>query len=249
MKTGIPEAKLYGGFPVSGLWLKCTNNEIIEQQQAKVYGKAAVGAPPMSVPHLDTRMIDNKKALLFGPYAGFSTRVLKNGSLPDLPLSVNASNILPMLSAGMNNLPHIRYLIQQVRQSPEDRLEALKEYLPNARMEDWEGEIAGQRVQVIKKDEAEGGILEFGTEVVSSEDGSVAALLGASPGASTAVSIILGLVKQCFPDQYQWPEWQAKLKEMIPTFGRSLAHEEELLYQTRDYTTRVLKIGAFKECV
>lgn len=247
LKSGIPEAKGYGGFPVSGQWLKCTNPDIIEKHNAKVYGKASVGAPPMSVPHLDTRMIDDKKALLFGPYAGFSTRFLKNGSLLDLPLSVKASNILPMLSAGMHNLPLTKYLIQQVRQSPEDRLEALREYFPNARMEDWELEFAGQRVQVIKKDEDEGGILEFGTEVVSSQDGSIAALLGASPGASTAVSIMLGLIKQCFPERMGWPEWQAKLGEMIPSFGRPLANDEALLKETRGYTGAVLGITE-KQC-
>jgi malate dehydrogenase (quinone) len=249
LKSGIPEAKGYGGFPVSGQWLKCINPEIIGRHHAKVYGKASVGAPPMSVPHLDTRMIDNKKALLFGPYAGFSTRFLKNGSLLDLPLSVKASNILPMLSAGMHNLPLTKYLVQQVRQSPEDRLDALKEYFPNARMEDWELEIAGQRVQVIKKDEEEGGILEFGTEVVNSEDGSIAALLGASPGASTAVSIMVGLIQRCFPEEAASPEWKEKFREMIPSFGNSLATDEKKLKETREYTHSILGLDGVKECV
>jgi malate dehydrogenase (quinone) len=150
-KSGILEGKGYGGFPVSGQWLKCLNPDIIERHYAKVYGKAAVGSPPMSVPHLDTRMIDGKKALLFGPYAGFSTRFLKHGSLLDLPLSIKANNIIPMISAGLDNIPLTKYLIDQVRQSPEDRLEALKEYVPDAKLEEWELENAGQRVQVIKK--------------------------------------------------------------------------------------------------
>jgi malate dehydrogenase (quinone) len=194
-------------------------------------------------------MIDNQKALLFGPYAGFSTRFLKNGSLLDLPLSVKASNILPMLSAGMHNLPLTKYLVQQVRQSPEDRLDALKEYFPSAKMEDWELEIAGQRVQVIKKDEEEGGILEFGTEVVSSEDGTIAALLGASPGASTAVSIMVGLIQRCFPQEAASPGWQEKLREMIPSFGNSLATDEEKLNETRNYTHPILGLDGVKECV
>jgi malate dehydrogenase (quinone) len=153
------------------------------------------------VPHLDTRFIEGKKELLFGPYAGFSTKFLKHGSFMDLPLSIKTNNIFPMLSAGVKNIPLTRYLIDQVRQSPEDRLEALREYLPAANLEDWELEIAGQRVQVIKKDEKEGGVLEFGTEVVSAADGSIAALLGASPGASTAVSIMLDLLKRCFKNK------------------------------------------------
>lgn len=241
-KSGIQESKGYGGFPVSGQWLKCVNPEVIERHNAKVYGKAAVGSPPMSVPHLDTRMINGKKELLFGPYAGFSTKFLKNGSYLDLPLSIKANNIIPMLAAGIHNIPLTKYLIDQVRQSPEDRLDALKEYLPNAEMQDWVLEIAGQRVQVIKKDEEQGGILEFGTEVVSAADGSIAALLGASPGASTAVSIMLGLLQRCFPDRYSTPEWQAKLREMIPSFGHSLAEDEALLRSTRERTSEVLGI-------
>lgn len=241
-KSDIPEGKGFGGFPVSGQWLKCTNEEIIKKHHAKVYGKAAVGAPPMSVPHLDTRMINGKQALLFGPYAGFSTKFLKNGSFLDLPKSIKFNNIRPMISAGLHNLDLTKYLIEQVRQSPEDRLEALKEYLPTAKLEDWELEYAGQRVQVIKKDEKQGGVLEFGTEVVSAADGSIAALLGASPGASTAVSIMLDLLNRCFAEDLATDEWQAKIKEMIPTYGKSLAQDPELCKATRDKTSKVLKI-------
>jgi malate dehydrogenase (quinone) len=242
LKSGIPEAKGFGGFPVSGQWLRCTNREVIEQHNAKVYGTAAVGAPPMSVPHLDTRFIEDKKELLFGPYAGFTTKFLKNGSFWDLPLSVKLNNIRPMLAAGIKNLPLTKYLLDQVRQSPEDRLEALREYLPSARMEDWELEIAGQRVQVIKDDPEEGGVLEFGTEVVSAKDGSIAALLGASPGASTAVSIMLDLIKRCFSDQANSTEWQAKIKEMIPSYGQSLAKDGRLCREIRIRTAEVLHL-------
>ncbi|RFM27410.1 malate:quinone oxidoreductase [Deminuibacter soli] len=242
LKSDIPEGKGFGGFPVSGQWLKCTNPEVIERHAAKVYGKAPVGSPPMSVPHLDTRMIDGKKALLFGPYAGFSTKFLKNGSLLDLPLSIKLNNIRPMLAAGFDNIPLTKYLINQVRQSPEDRLEALRDFLPNARMEDWELEVAGQRVQVIKKDEEHGGILEFGTEVVTAADGTIAALLGASPGASTSVSIMLDLIKRCFKSKEQTPEWQAGLKKMIPSYGQSLAANNALFEETKAWTSEVLHL-------
>ncbi|MGA0555269.1 malate:quinone oxidoreductase [Larkinella sp. VNQ87] len=239
-KSDIPESRGYGGFPVSGQWLKCTNREIVERHAAKVYGKASVGAPPMSVPHLDTRMIGDQKELLFGPYAGFSTKFLKHGSYMDLPKSIQMANLAPMLMAGLHNIPLTRYLIEQVMQSPEDRLAALREYFPNARMEDWELEIAGQRVQVIKKDEEEGGVLEFGTEVVSAADGSIAALLGASPGASTAVSIMLDLMNRCFKDQMASDEWQTKLQKMIPSYGKSLAKDPELTQAIRSMTSDVL---------
>ena len=242
-KSGIPEADGYGGFPISGQWLKCNNEKIIAQHNAKVYGKASVGAPPMSVPHLDTRIIDGRKSLLFGPYAGFSTRFLKHGSLMDLPKSIKMDNIIPMLSAGWKNIPLTKYLIQQVTQSDEERLDALKEYLPAAVLEDWELAIAGQRVQVIKKDEEEGGILEFGTEVVCAADGSLAALLGASPGASTAVSIMLDVLKKCFPAKVGSEEWQAKLKTMIPAYGQSLQTDEALCKSIRAWTSGILGLN------
>lgn len=241
-KSGIPESKGYGGFPVSGQWLICQNEAVIAQHAAKVYGKAAVGSPPMSVPHLDTRIINGKKALLFGPYAGFSTRFLKNGSLMDLPASIRLSNIRPMLSAGLHNMELTKYLLDQVSQSDQERLETLQEYMPAARMEDWKLETAGQRVQIIKKDKEEGGVLEFGTEIVSSANGSIAALLGASPGASTSVSIMLDLLKRCFPEEMATQAWLDKLKELIPSFGQSLAKDETLAMEMRQKTRTVLKL-------
>ena len=242
-KSGIPEAAGFGGFPVSGQWLKCRNRDVIERHEAKVYGKASVGSPPMSVPHLDTRQISGKKELLFGPYAGFSTKFLKKGSYSDLFKSIEFGNIRPLLFAGARNIPLTRYLIGQVMQSPEDRISALREYLPEADPQDWELEKAGQRVQVIKKDKKEGGVLEFGTEMVTAADGSIAALLGASPGASTAVSIMLNLVQKCFPEQSATPEWQARFKEMIPSFGHKLNEEPALVHTVRERTSRVLELN------
>jgi len=241
-KSDIPEGKGFGGFPVSGQWLKCVNPEVIAKHNAKVYGKAAVGSPPMSVPHLDTRMIDGKKALLFGPYAGFSTRFLKNGSLLDLPMSIKVNNIRPMIAAGLDNIPLTKYLIDQVRQSPDDRMAALREYLPAAEMKDWELEHAGQRVQVIKKDPKLGGVLEFGTEVVSAADGSIAALLGASPGASTAVSIMVTLMERCFSEKMKSAEWKDKLRSMIPSYGQQLNENPALAKDVREQTTKSLHL-------
>jgi malate dehydrogenase (quinone) len=241
-KANIPEGEGFGGFPVSGQWLKCTNPEVIKKHGAKVYGKASVGAPPMSVPHIDTRMIDGEKALLFGPYAGFSTKFLKNGSYFDLIKSIELDNIKPMLSAGINNIPLTKYLIEQVFQSSNDRLKALKEYVPSAKKEDWVLENAGQRVQVIKKDKEGKGILEFGTEVVCSADGSLSVLLGASPGASTAVSIMIDLINRCFASQANSKAWQDKFKKMIPSYGQLLNENADLCDQIRNKTNEVLKL-------
>jgi malate dehydrogenase (quinone) len=230
-KSDIPEAAGYGGFPVSGQWLRCLNPAVIRQHHAKVYGKAKSGSPPMSVPHLDTRTIGDDQALLFGPFAGFSTKFLKHGSWLDLPSSLEWDNIMPMVQAGWKNLDLTKYLIEQVRLTPEERLEELKEFMPTAALKDWELAIAGQRVQVIKKDPEEGGILEFGTELVAAADGSLAALLGASPGASTAVSIMLQLLPRCFPDRMR--EWQEGLERMVPSHGRRLAEDPALIRQVR----------------
>lgn len=244
-KTGIPEAKNYAGFPVGGSFLVTENQEVVKRHLAKVYGKASVGAPPMSVPHLDARVLDGKQVLLFGPFATFSTRYLKNGSLWDMFGSITASNIVPMLHVGKDNLDLVKYLVGQLMLTDDDRYAALKEYFPAARKEDWHLVQAGQRVQIIKKDAKKGGVLRLGTEVVTSQDGTVSALLGASPGASTSAPIMLNLLQKVFKDKFATPEWQAKLKEMIPSYGQKLngniaATEHELAETSRilqlDYT-------------
>lgn len=242
LKSGIPESKGYGGFPISGQWLVCQRQDVIDRHYAKVYGQAAVGAPPMSVPHLDTRFINGKRALLFGPYAGFSTRFLKHGSLLDLPRSLRAKNLLPMLAAGFDNTSLTRYLVEQVIQTPDERHEMLQTFVPTANLADWRLETAGQRVQVIKHDDEHGGVLEFGTEVVASADGTLAALLGASPGASTAVSIQLAVLERCFPDRYRSTEWHSRIRGLVPSFGRSLS-DADLLREVRRHSGEVLGIA------
>lgn len=238
-KSGIPEGKQIGGFPVSGLFLVCRNPELIERHQAKVYGKAAIGAPPMSVPHLDTRYIDNKKTLLFGPFAGFSPKFLKTGSNMDLFRSIRGDNLLTLLAAGVKNISLTKYLIQQLMLSWEQRIEELRRFVPTARGEDWDMVVAGQRVQVIKNTQTQGkGTIQFGTEVISSADGSIACLLGASPGASTAVSIMLEILERCFASHL--PQWEPKLKEMIPSYGLSLAEHPEKMKEIQAMTREVL---------
>ncbi|GAE27043.1 malate:quinone oxidoreductase [Halalkalibacter wakoensis JCM 9140] len=245
-KSGIPEGKHIGGFPVSGIFMVCKNPDIVEQHHAKVYGKAKVGAPPMSVPHLDTRYIDNKKSLLFGPFAGFTPKFLKYGSVFDLLTSVKPDNFVTMLAAGAKNMSLTKYLIQQVMLSKEKRMDELREFIPNAKSEDWDLVVAGQRVQVIKDTEAGGkGTLQFGTEVVTAGDGSIAALLGASPGASTAVSVMLEVMTRCFPDQIN--EWEPKIKEMIPSYGESLMENPKLLQEVHLSTAQALELNGEKK--
>ncbi|AFL88544.1 malate:quinone-oxidoreductase [Terriglobus roseus DSM 18391] len=242
-QSGIPEGRGYGGFPVSGQWLRCTNRDVIEQHAAKVYGKPALGAPPMSVPHLDTRVIDGKRELLFGPFAGFTTKFLKTGSFLDLPGSIGTGNLISMLGAGATNLELTKYLIGQVMQSQEDRINALREFVPTARGEDWVLEIAGQRVQIIKPDPKAGGKLEFGTEIVRSADGSLAALLGASPGASTAVSIMLELIAKGLPVLSATESSADRIRDLVPSYGRSMNTEPELLTQMTAETSRLLQLA------
>lgn len=239
--SGIPEGKGFGGFPVSGQWLRCDNPAVIQKHGAKVYSRAAVGAPPMSVPHLDSRIVDGKTSLLFGPFAGFTTKFLKHGSFLDLPLSVRPDNLGPMLSVARDNINLTCYLIKEVMQSHKKRLESLRDFYPELNPTDWRLEIAGQRVQIIKRDAKKDGVLQFGTEVVAAGDGSIAALLGASPGASVSVSIMLELIERCFAARNG--EWNAKLAEIFPAREKLLQSDAALYKEVRARSDALLALS------
>ena len=242
-KADIDESKGYGGFPVSGQWLICQNPAILKQHNAKVYGKATIGAPPMSVPHLDTRMINGEAALLFGPFAGFTTKFLKAGSKFDLAKSVKANNLKALLGVGRHNLDLTKYLMKEATQTHEQRMNALREFLPNAVNSDWKLENAGQRVQIIKNCNKKWGKLEFGTEIVAAKDGTLAALLGASPGASVSVQAMIDVLERCFSTQLKSTDWQQKMKQLVPSYGESLIENADLLKATRAHTLKTLNLN------
>jgi malate dehydrogenase (quinone) len=239
-RSGIPEIRGYGGFPVGGKFLRSDNAELATEHRAKVYGFPAAGAPPMSAPHLDARLINGKSWLLFGPFAGWSPKFLKQGHVTDLPLSVRPTNLAELLSVGVSERALVKYLLGQLVLSDDDRIDALREFVPKATSSDWETIVAGQRVQVIKPDKEKGGALGFDTTAVASADGSIAGLLGASPGASTAVHDVLEVMEQCFADRYE--TWLPRLKEMVPSLGVKLSDEPRLFSELWDWTTRALEL-------
>jgi malate dehydrogenase (quinone) len=241
-RSGIPEISGYGVFPIGGQWLKTTNPAIVSQHRAKVYSQASVGAPPMSVPHLDTRVVDGEASLLFGPFATFSPKFLKNGSMLDIVTQVRPGNLAPMLKVAWDNPSLIRYLVGELLKNHAKKVDSLRVFMPTAKDEDWELLQAGQRAQVMKKDPEKGGILQFGTEVVTGADGTIAGLLGASPGASTAVSIMLGLLKTCFPDRID--AWEPKLRELIPSYGDALNPRPEVAEEVLSETAEALALTA-----
>jgi malate dehydrogenase (quinone) len=241
-KSGIKEVKGFAGFPIGGRFLRADNPTLTAAHRAKVYGVPSPGAPPLGALHLDLRFVNGKSWLVFGPYAGWSPKFLKHGHFTDLPRSVKRDNVLSMLGVGLTERALVNYLIGQLRLTEPDRVRALREFAPSALDSDWELTVSGQRVQVIRRDKRKGGVLEFSTTVVGSADGSIAGLLGGSPGASTAVPIMLDVLQRCFANHYQ--SWLPTLKEMVPSLGAELSKEPALYDEVLTWATKMLQLGA-----
>jgi malate dehydrogenase (quinone) len=243
-KSGIEEVKGFGGFPIGGKFLRSCNPAIIDAHRAKVYGLPAPGAPAMTAAHLDTRIVNGKPWLLFGPFAGWSPKFLKHGHIADLPRSIRLTNLATMIGAGVSERKLVNYLIGQLRLSQPARVDALREFVPGAVDSDWEIITAGQRVQVIRRNKRKGGVLEFDTTLLGAADGSIVGLLGASPGASTAVPAMLDVLQRCFPDRYQG--WLPTLKDMVPSLGAALSREPALFEEVWSWGTKAL--GLESDC-
>jgi malate dehydrogenase (quinone) len=238
-KSGIGEVKGYGGFPIGGRFLRSGNPRLTAAHRAKVYGVPPSRAPHPGASHLDVRIINGKSWLLFGPFARWSPKFLKHGHFSDLPLSVKPNNLLSMASVGLTQMSLVNYLVGQLLLSDGDRTAALREFVPSANDADWETIDAGQRVQVIRPT-GRGAVLEFGTTILTGADGTIAGLLGASPGASTAVHGMINVLERCFPDRYQ--SWLPKLKEMVPSLGVKLSDEPRLFSEVWDWGTKALDL-------
>ena len=239
-KSNIKNQIGYAGFPINGQWLICKNPSLTKKHFSKIYGMAGPKAPPMSAPHLDLRIINGKRQLMFGPFASFTFKFLKTGSYLDLLKSIRIQNILPMLHVFICNLNLLIYLIKESASSYKDKMKSLREFYPLASEKDWKLASAGKRVQIIKPYKKIGGKLEFGTEVVWSDDASLAALLGASPGASTSVYSMLNVIEKSFKGRINSKVWKSKIEKMAPSYNQDLSKQPALFNKTRRSTYKTL---------
>lgn len=245
-RSGIREIRGFAGFPIGGRFLRTDNPALTAAHRAKVYGVPAPGAPPLGALHLDLRFVNGKSWLVFGPYAGWSPKFLKHGHFSDLPRSVRPDNVASVLGVGVTQTTLLRYLLRQLRLTEPDRVHVLREFAPSAVDSDWELTVAGQRVQVIRRDRRKGGVLEFDTTLVGAADGSIAGLLGGSPGASTAVPIMLDVLQRCFKTRWanRYQSWQPTLKEMVPSLGARLSEEPALFDEVWSWGSKALGLDA-----
>ena len=242
-KAKIYEQRSYAGFPVNGQWLVCKNPKIVALHKAKVYGKAEIGSPPMSLPHLDFRIINGEKILMFGPFASFTFKFLISGSLFDFISSIKFHNLKTLCIVFLKEWPLLIYLIKQNFKSHKSRLADLRKFYPDANAEDWQLENAGIRVQIMKKPNIGTPKLEFGTEIIFSGKNNLAALLGASPGASISVKSMIEVIEKCFLNKKKSIAWKSKIKKMIPSYEVNLVKNPKLLKKIRSDNQRTLGIN------
>ena len=241
-KTKIAQQISYGGFPINGQWLVCKNPSVVAKHRGKVYGKAAIGSPPMSLPHLDLRVIDGKNILMFGPFASFTFKFLISGSFFDFISSIKFHNLKTLCVILLKEWPLLIYLIKQNFKTHQNRMADLKQFYPNANSKDWNLEDAGIRVQIMKKSKKDGPKLEFGTEIIFSKRNNLAALLGASPGASISVKSMIDVIEKCLMNKKRQNVWQSKIKKMIPSYGVDLVKNTTLLKKIRSDNQKILGI-------
>ena len=237
-RAGVPEVRRYGAFPISGRFLRTARPDLVAVHRAKVYGHAEPGAPTISVPHLDHRTVDGREYLLFGPFAAFSPRFLRTGRRTDLLRSVRPGNLPVLAASARDNRSLMAYLVRQIAQTAAARTASLRTFVPTVRAEDWELVPAGQRVQVLKTSGGRGAMVGFGTEIVTSAGGSLAALLGASPGASTAVATMVDVLATSFPARMA--EWAPRLHEIAPATGAGGRPDPADLTARTDEARRIL---------
>ncbi|MGY4103344.1 malate dehydrogenase (quinone) [Nocardia sp. R16R-3T] len=239
-KARIPEVRGYAVFPFGAQFLRTDNPDVVNRHDAKVYSQASVGAPPMSVPHMDKRVVDGRQSLLFGPYATFSTRLLKHGRLTDLFTTLRLRNIAVLLAAGLQNLALVGYLIGQLLSTRRHKFAQLQRFYPAADPADWYLVQAGQRAQLVKPDPDRVGVLTFGTELVTGADGTIAGLLGASPGASTAPAIMLDLLTRCFP--HEKTRWEPMFHKIVPAMTAPVGIDQQRVDDNLAWTGQALRL-------
>lgn len=241
-KSHLPFRARFSGFPVGGRFLQAAiTREQADQYRAKTYGKAKVGAPPMSVPHLDLRVANGQHYLLFGPFASFKPVLEKGRGFIDYLRSMRLHDLPGLLNVALEHFPLVKYLVSETFKGESSMLAELENFAPGiSRKFDWKAVEAGQRVQIIKD-----GDLQMGTEIIVSSDKTYGTLLGASPGASVSPEVMLRCLEQLLPAVVAGDEARQKLKDIFPEDSLdTLSHNPERYREIRDVVNQTLGIVA-----
>ena len=239
-KSHLPFAKRFTGFPVGGRFLQAPiSAEQADHYRAKTYGKAKVGAPPMSVPHLDLRVADGQHYLLFGPFASFKPVLEKGRGFFDYLRAMRLHDIPGLLNVTLEHFPLVKYLVSETFKGEKSMFEELESFAPGlSKKFDWKPVHAGQRVQIIKD-----GDLQMGTEILVSKDKTYGTLLGASPGASVSPEVMLRCLEQLLPAIFTKEATRKAKKEIFPEDDLdTLATNPDRYREIRDAVNKQLGI-------